>query len=97
MYIAEMLYWIETEASAEDLKRIATAYRYRQDTLARNAVWNWRVGDAARFWSKRDGGRWVVGTITKVNQKNVKFLATDGTKWTVAAVLLQAPPTKTEG
>ena len=49
------------------------------------ALAKFNLGDRAYFINE---GRKVIGTVTRLNQRSVSFLADDGHSWTIAPGLL---------
>jgi putative ribosome biogenesis GTPase RsgA len=75
--------------SNDELEQAIVAIKQRRQFLSRSAVRAVRVGDRVSFDSGRNRRGMILGTVEKVNVKNVKVLQDNSmTIWNVPANLL---------
>jgi len=77
MNINEVLTYISTQATPQEMARIVDAYKFRQDSLRRSAKWH-----------NSRAGIQMSGTIAKINQKSIDVRTAQGL-WRVSANLLK--------
>lgn len=87
MNINDIIAYISTSASREDLNLIARAHRFRNDSLSRSAKFAFRKGDKVS-WNSSRSGQTMTGTIEKLNQKTCSVMTNAG-MWRVSATLLR--------
>jgi hypothetical protein len=87
MNINEVLTYISTQATPQEMARIVDAYKFRQDSLRRSAKAQYNRGDKVS-WTNSRNGLTMTGTIEKLNQKTVTVRTTQGL-WRVSATLLK--------
>lgn len=87
MNINEVLTYISTQATPQEMARIVDAYKFRQDSLRRSAKAQFSRGDTVTWHNSRTGTQ-MSGTIAKINQKSIDVRTTQGL-WRVGANLLK--------
>ena len=85
--IDDVLTYISTQASQQDMAKIVDAYRFRQDSLRRSAKAQFSKGDTVTWHNSRTGSV-MTGSITKINQKSIDVRTAQGI-WRVGANLLK--------
>lgn len=82
----QVVAFILTEATYDELSALAEAMKMRRAQLARKNIYTLRPGDSVTFTSR---GREIKGTVAKVMQKNVTVKeAGTITVWRVPASML---------
>ena len=81
------------QADSDDLNRIVEAVKSRRDALGRQTKFQLSIGDRVTFKTKKRGRGRVIGTIEKINRKNLVVLEDGegfrrGVQWTVPPILV---------
>lgn len=87
MNINEVLTYISTQATPQEMARIVEAYKFRQDSLRRSAKAQFHRGDKVS-WTNIRNGLTMNGTVEKLNQKTCTVRTQQGL-WRVSATLLK--------
>jgi hypothetical protein len=87
MNINEVLTYISTQATPQEMARIVDAYKFRQDSLRRSAKAQFSKGDTVTWHNSRTGTQ-MSGSIAKINQKSIDVRTAQGI-WRVGANLLK--------
>ena len=78
--------FILTQATKEDLDRIARAFKERQNILNRQQTFAFSVGDRVTFEGRN--GKIETGTVVKINRAKLQ-IRTEAGLWNVPAVYLK--------
>jgi hypothetical protein len=73
-------------ADRDELNQIIEAVKLQQTWLAKQSARTFSVGDAVQFTGR--GRRTVVGTVSKVNPKNIVVDSPSQGRWKVTASML---------
>ena len=82
-----------SQAELVDLNhRIVERLRFLRDARAHLSMLQLRIGERVSF--QPDGRERIWGIVTRYNKKSVSVVATDGSRWTVAPMLLTPDPSE---
>ena len=87
MNINEVLTYISTQATQQEMARIVDAYKFRQDSIRRAAKAQFRRGDDV-VWTNSRNGLTMNGKVEKINSKSIDIRTAQGL-WRVSASLLK--------
>jgi hypothetical protein len=73
----------------DELKDVWAAMKQRQNYLQSVASSAFQVGDKVSWYTTKRGGKTVVGTVTKINQKTVSVSCGADGNWKVSGSLLK--------
>jgi hypothetical protein len=80
--VEEVLKFVGSHASREDLTQIYDAMKKRYNTIAFEASRAFRIGDKVEFTSQRTGER-IVGTVRTINTKSLSLDVPGTAGWRV--------------
>ena len=87
MNINEVLTYISTQASQQELAKIANAYKFRQDAIRWLVRAQFHRGDTVTWQNSRTRSQ-MSGTVAKINRKTIDVRTAQGL-WRVSANLLK--------
>jgi len=77
------------KADNADFNMIVKMFNHAQRTYQSGIAQQFNVGEKVTWNSNKRGYGKQTGTITKVNKKTIKVVATDGVEWSISPTLLK--------